>query len=263
MWLRLPFCVSMCRRGVWRSSHLSSSCVLQLASASHNRPCDRIYGTGWLERLGLLVFAAASDALFDLPQPLCFNALRPHAMDFIVVFTMQELFEVLADFLPLPIALRCLRVSRRGQPSSVLRAWSRARGRSYAFIRRHVHNALIGGVWCPGLDCVTTGMLHLDTGAAPLQEQILSHYHVNAVDELDLRPSTADFTETMDDTPMMAWHCGNSDTLRWRLLSTFLQHPDVRILSLRYFRPPFPQRNLFLAHFLHGTCLGALVFSTI
>lgn len=182
--------------------------------------CSRMVQVG-LERLGLLVVADTSDAFFDLPQPLCFNPLRPLAMDFIVVFTMQELFEVLADFLPLPIALRCLRVSRRGQLLSALGAWSRARGRSYAFIRHHVQNALTGGVWCPGLDCVTTGMLHLDTGAAPLQEQILTHYHVNAVDELDLRPSTADFTETMDATPLMAWHCGNSDTLRWRLLSTF------------------------------------------
>lgn len=184
-------------------------------------------------------------------------------MDFTIVFTMQEVFDLFADFLPLPIALRCLRVARRGQSIVMLREWSRDRGRSYAFVHRHVHPALIGGVWCPGLDCVTTGRLHLDTAAAPLQQQILTHYHVDPVDELDLVPLVACYTETMDATPLIAWHCGNADSLRWNMLSDFLQHPDVRILSLQYFRPPYPQPNLFLAHFLYSTCRGALVFAAV
>ena len=180
----------------------------------------------------------------------------PALMTFLIFLAINDLFETLAALLPLPCTVRLLRLARGNQPLQTILGRIRRYNQAYIYVIDHVQRALLGGVWCPGLDAVGTGFLHLDHGVQPWPAQLFQRLGVAFNHCVDIQPLLRD-----DATPMVAWHCGNRETPAWISLSQFLDDPETQIHAVHFVVPPQPRPRYFIVPFLYRTLRGALIFS--
>eukprot|EP00438_Fugacium_kawagutii_P021299 Skav223670 [mRNA] locus=scaffold2794:289608:290183:- [translate_table: standard] len=179
-------------------------------------------------------------------------------VSFLVLVSAPDFAPVWRQLLPLPTYMRlwacCIFTS---MPDLLARLRREHRLINYVFSSAEA--ALVRGVYCPGLDCVAVGRIHVDVGPPPLQTQVLAALGVDHVDEVALGPLVRDCTAAHDGTVHEAWHVGNGNTAEWISLSVLLGDATLQILDFKYYRPG-QMPHYFVACCLIETFRFAFIF---
>lgn len=125
---------------------------------------------------------------------------------------------------------------------------------TYNYVVQSAQAALLHGVFCPGIDRQTGGVMFLDAERCTLQMRVMRELGLLPFDARPLQPLVQEYSGC----PMAAWHIVNSATPAWMCLSTLLRD-DRTTPDFTYYCTP-SGRRCFVVELLLDTFRCALVF---
>lgn len=159
------------------------------------------------------------------------------------------------EYLPMACLLQLLAAAKLRQSFAVTQAMLRSAVADGAILLNSIEAALLHGLYCPGLNALARGILHLDVMPGCLETEVLASCECLPTDSKPLQPFV---DEISGGTVMYAWRILNDVDPIWMTLQKFLR--SARDLHFQWLCPSNSDRHYFVAYFVFGTIRAALRF---